>query len=41
MKKVILGALLVASIATLSSFTTKDTVKSGAVADRTSLGTAD
>ena len=42
MKKVILGALLVASIATLSSFTTKsDTVKSGAVADRTALGTAD
>ena len=42
MKKVILGALLVASIATLSSFTTKsDSVRSGAVADRTALGNAD
>ena len=42
MKKVILGALLVASIGVMSSFTTKsDSVKRGAVADRTQLGTAD
>jgi hypothetical protein len=38
MKKVILGALLVASIGTLSAFTSKTDT---AVASRTSLGTAD
>ncbi len=44
MKKVILGALLVASIGTLSSFTAKkDSAKTkhDTVADRTPLGTAD
>ena len=44
MKKVILGALLVASIGTLSAFTSKtDTAvaKHDTVADRTPLGTAD
>ena len=44
MKKVIFGALLVASIGTLSAFTTKTdsaTAKHDTVAERTQVGTAD
>ena len=44
MKKVIFGALLVASIGTLSAFTTKTdsaTAKHNTVAERTQVGTAD
>jgi hypothetical protein len=44
MKKAIFGALLVATIGTLSSFTTKTdsaTAKRNTVAEKTVLGTAD